>query len=120
MRSNTSVSSESKAVRSGEATSNLVSSNSQNHTTVDIGQKIADFRKALGMTQKNLADELGVTVTTIANWERGRRNLDWLVDAKKLCDALKCDLDELIEEEEGDPSYDELIQLYRSGQLGKS
>ncbi|MBW4606740.1 MAG: helix-turn-helix domain-containing protein [Hassallia sp. WJT32-NPBG1] len=37
--------------------------------------KIVVLRKKAGLTQKQLAEKLGVTVDTIANWEPGRVNL---------------------------------------------
>lgn len=38
-----------------------------------IGQNIKTFRKDLGITQKELADRLGVTQPTVGNWEAGIR-----------------------------------------------
>lgn len=86
----------------------------------EIGKRIAEFRKDLGITQKELADKLGVTVTTIANWENGRRSLRWLIDALNLCTALKCELNDFVKQKDNYPSYDELIKLYEKGELGKS
>jgi transcriptional regulator with XRE-family HTH domain len=37
-----------------------------------IGTKIAKRRQELGMTQQGLADELGVSKSTVANWESGK------------------------------------------------
>ena len=36
-----------------------------------ISDNIRNFRKFRNMTQRKLADSLNVTVTTVANWERG-------------------------------------------------
>jgi transcriptional regulator with XRE-family HTH domain len=38
-----------------------------------IGQRIADSRRLLGMTQKELARRLGIDPSTLARWERGER-----------------------------------------------
>ncbi|GAB4478720.1 MAG: hypothetical protein OHK0037_40780 [Elainellaceae cyanobacterium] len=65
--------------------------------TPDPRPRIAELRKAAGMTQLQLSQRVGVTETTIANWERGRGGLDWIVKLIRLCDALGCDLKDLIE-----------------------
>ncbi|HEY9619409.1 MAG TPA: helix-turn-helix transcriptional regulator [Crinalium sp.] len=83
--------------------------------------KIGLLRERAGLTQRELAQIVGVTETTIANWERGRSGLDWIERFIKLCNALNCDLDDLIEYSTGDqgrePSFEELRQMYRTGQL---
>lgn len=38
-----------------------------------IVNRIKDLRTAAGMTQKALADQLGVTVPTVSKWELGQR-----------------------------------------------
>jgi putative transcriptional regulator len=59
--------------------------------------KIAALRKRLGLTQRQLADEVGVTESTISNWEQGRNSLIWLERVAKLCRALNCSPEELID-----------------------
>lgn len=66
--------------------------------TPDPRPRIAELRKAAGLTQLQLSQRVGVTETTIANWERGRGGLDWIVKLIRLCDALNCDLKDLIED----------------------
>ena len=41
-------------------------------TDPPIGTKIARRRQVLGMTQQDLAAELGVSKSTVANWETGK------------------------------------------------
>lgn len=38
-----------------------------------IVNRVKELRTAAGMTQKALADQLGVTVPTVSKWERGQR-----------------------------------------------
>lgn len=38
-----------------------------------IVNKVRELRTAAGMTQKALADQLGVTVPTVSKWELGQR-----------------------------------------------
>lgn len=85
--------------------------------------KIGDLREASGLTQRELALKVGVTETTIANWERGRSGLDWIERLIKLCKALDCSLEDLVNYEDSsqadaEPSFEELRQMYRSGRLG--
>jgi DNA-binding XRE family transcriptional regulator len=50
------------------------------------------------LTQQQVADELGVTVTTVKNWEAGRHIPKlYLPQTKALCDLLKLSLDELVD-----------------------
>jgi putative transcriptional regulator len=37
-----------------------------------VGEKLKQRRQSLSLTQQQVADELGVTVTTVKNWEAGR------------------------------------------------
>lgn len=41
----------------------------------DIGKRIKYLRKTKDMSQKDLADQLHVAVSTISNWETGRNNI---------------------------------------------
>lgn len=86
---------------------------------------IAELREHAGLTQRELALVVGVTETTIANWERGRSGLEWIERLIKLCDALDCELTDLIKsdsvaEDIREPTFAELRQMYQAGQLSKS
>lgn len=59
--------------------------------------KIAEARQKAGLTQKALAEQIGVTVHTIANWENGRVDLWSFVAVVKLCNILSCSPNDLIE-----------------------
>jgi transcriptional regulator with XRE-family HTH domain len=39
--------------------------------TENLGERIREFRRVHGLTQKKLAEQLGVDQTTLAGWERG-------------------------------------------------
>jgi transcriptional regulator with XRE-family HTH domain len=87
---------------------------------------IANLRDSLGLTQREVALALGVTETTIANWERGRSGLDWIDRLIRLCRLLECELDDLLDYDEDDDmledelSFEELRALYRAGKLTQS
>ncbi len=49
---------------------------------------IATLRHTAGFTQRALAETVGVTENTIANWEKG--SLDWLYKVAVLCELLDC------------------------------
>lgn len=52
------------------------------------------IRTERGLTQKDLADKLGIPARTYGSWERGERDLSF-VDACRIADILNCSLDEL-------------------------
>jgi transcriptional regulator with XRE-family HTH domain len=83
--------------------------------------QIAALREQAGLTQRELAQLVGVTETTIANWERGRSGLDWIDRFIKLCNALHCNLHDLVvyanDSQPQEPSFEELRQMYHAGQL---
>ncbi|WP_155974189.1 helix-turn-helix domain-containing protein [Streptococcus ruminantium] len=59
-----------------------------------IGQRIKDYRKQIGLTQKELAEKVGMGHTTIANYEKGFRSpkKDTLFD---LAEVLGVSIDDL-------------------------
>lgn len=60
------------------------------------GKALVELRKKAGVTQKAVADALGVTDHTVRNWEKGReepRLFIWQV--KTLCNLYKCSLEDL-------------------------
>lgn len=59
--------------------------------------KIAELREAVGLTQRELADLVGVTDTTIRNYEKGRSALEWIERVIRLCEALQCEPKDLID-----------------------
>lgn len=66
-----------------------------------IGRFIADERKALNLTQTQLAEKLGVTDRAISKWENGR-GLPEVSLMKPLCTILGITLSELLEGERTD------------------
>lgn len=69
---------------------------------IKIGQFIAESRKNRNLTQKQLAEEIGVTDKTISKWETGNRLPDaaLLMD---LCSVLQVDVNELLRGERVSP-----------------
>ncbi len=57
---------------------------------------IAKLRKKAGLTQRELADQVGVTETTIRNYEKSRNATEWFERVARLCEALKCSPKDLI------------------------
>lgn len=63
-----------------------------------VGEKLKQRRQSLNLTQQLVADELGVTVTTVKNLEAGRHIPKlYLPQTKVLCDLLKLTLEELVD-----------------------
>ncbi len=69
--------------------------------------KIAELREAVGLTQRELADKVGVTDTTIRNYEKGRSVLEWIERVIRLCEALNCEPKDLINYVDAGESYED-------------
>ena len=69
--------------------------------------KLKEARKNARLTQIELADHLGVSRSTIANYEMGRRKPTFL-ELKKIAEKLRVDVNYLVEAEESNKE-DELI-----------
>lgn len=61
---------------------------------MSIGEKICELRKKYNLTQEKLAEKVGVSRQTLANWESDITSPD-LNQAKLLSQYLKISLDEL-------------------------
>jgi transcriptional regulator with XRE-family HTH domain len=72
--------------------------NLMKRTERDTPLTLAKLRERAGVTQRKLADALGVTVTTISSWERGAKQpRPSLAQVKIMTEVLQCTLDELVE-----------------------
>lgn len=60
-----------------------------------IGKFIAERRKLQGMTQKQLAEKLGVSDKAVSKWETGRSMPDNVI-LLELCDSLGINVNELL------------------------
>jgi transcriptional regulator with XRE-family HTH domain len=59
--------------------------------------RIAFLREKAGLTQLELSRLVGVTESTIQNWESGRTGTDHIERIIKFCKALDCRVEDLIE-----------------------
>ena len=62
--------------------------------------KVSDLRKKAGLTQRQLADFVGVTESTIRNLENNRNGVEQMERFAKLCKALDCNPSDLFEYQE--------------------
>ncbi|GAB4385759.1 MAG: hypothetical protein Kow00121_51090 [Elainellaceae cyanobacterium] len=68
-----------------------------------FGQKLKRYREAASLTQRKLAGELDVTITTVQNWEADKY-LPRLTpnQTKQLCDLLQVTLEDLVDQNLGE------------------
>jgi transcriptional regulator with XRE-family HTH domain len=59
--------------------------------------KVAQLRKQKNLTQRQLADLVGVDPSTVRNWERDRGGIETFVKLAKLCKTLDCTIEDLFE-----------------------
>lgn len=57
--------------------------------------KLRELREARGLSQRKVADKIGVTPGTVALWELGMRNLS-MRNLIALADLLDCTIDQLL------------------------
>ncbi|MBF2066729.1 MAG: helix-turn-helix transcriptional regulator [Calothrix sp. C42_A2020_038] len=62
-----------------------------------VRPRIAILRERAGLTQLELSRLVGVTESTIQNWESGRTGTDHIERIVKFCKALGCQVEDLIE-----------------------
>ena len=62
--------------------------------------KLQERRKAVGITQQQLADASEVNVTMIQKYERGFKDINRaaVISVKAMADALGCAIEDLIED----------------------
>lgn len=63
------------------------------------GKYIADKRKQLGMTQRQLAEQVGITDKAVSKWERGKSIPDSAV-MEELCETLHISMNEFFSGED--------------------
>ena len=63
--------------------------------TNNRGKKIAEARRSIGLTQKELAERVGVTAQAVSKWERGSSCPDIAI-LDEIADNLNISLPELL------------------------
>ena len=61
---------------------------------VELGKLFRELRHSYNMSQQYVADRLGVTRACYANWEQGRRIIDFEMFLK-ICDVYNADPNEI-------------------------
>ncbi len=79
---------------------------------ISIGRYIAEKRRALNLTQEQLAEKLGVSNKTISKWENGKCMPDYDI-IQKLCETLHVTLAELMDGED----VEESVRTYDDEQI---
>lgn len=67
---------------------------------MNFGEKVSQLRKQKKITQRELADEIGVSLRTITNYETGGRYPKQREIYRKIADALEVDVNYLLTENE--------------------
>ncbi|NEP02551.1 MAG: helix-turn-helix transcriptional regulator [Symploca sp. SIO2E9] len=63
---------------------------------MNSGIELMKLRKRLGLTQRKVAEAVGVTDQSVSNWEAGRFEPRLTISQMQaLCRILQCSLDEL-------------------------
>lgn len=79
-------------------------------TSESIGMFICELRKEIGMTQKEMAEQLGVSDKTVSKWETGRGIPDTTI-LNKICDVLHISVVELLSGEKLDDTVKQASEL---------
>lgn len=63
-----------------------------------VGRRIQTMRKSLGLTQDEVAEQLGVTRSAVSFWEHGQREMS-IEMVNAMADVLNCRPSAIIEDE---------------------
>jgi len=66
-----------------------------NTSNIQIGSRLATLRKSRGLTQTQVAEQIGINQRVISDYEVGRAGISAEM-LLKLCSLLKCSADSLI------------------------
>lgn len=75
--------------------------------------KLKELRKKRGIYQKDLADELSVSKSTVAMWETGSRMPD-VETIKRIASFFNVSVDYLIDQEQSNPNTNAISDVYLS------
>lgn len=75
----------------------------------EIGKRIQNRRKQLGLTQEQLADEMNVSVQMVSNLERGNKSIR-IDNLLRLCQLLSVSTDYILTGKENDSDISALAQ----------
>ena len=78
---------------------------------MEIGKKIAERRKALGITQEVLAEQLSLSAQAVSRWENGW-NLPDIMIIERIAEALNMSPPELIGDNKKEYEWEIREQLY--------
>lgn len=80
-----------------------------------FGYNLRNYRKSMGLTQKELGDRIGVTSQAVCKWENGTR-FPKMPDLLKLCEIFGCTPDDLVKESSDALTAKEssLLAMFRS------
>ncbi len=67
----------------------------------NVAKNLRYYRVLKGLTQRQLASEIGVKHNTISSWENGTNSIDAAV-LMQICDLLEISLDEMYKREKND------------------
>ncbi len=79
----------------------------------DIGSILQEARTSRGLTQADIAPQLGVSRATVAQIETGRRSLK-AEDLRRLANFFGCSPSELLPSATDDQEVDDVAELFRS------
>lgn len=68
----------------------------QGNSEPTVISKLAEYRRSKDLSQDALAQQTGLTKTTVQNWENGR-NLGAVIRVLKVCQILDVDIRQLFE-----------------------
>ena len=78
--------------------------------------RIAFLREKAGLTQLELSRLVGVTESTVQNWESGRTGINHIERVARFCKALNCGAEDLLEyldnSSQGDPKPSSLNEIH--------